>query len=422
MADEPVTQVVSIAGLEERLANRRLFARLDALSLADLLQLYSQRTDRSVFRVTSGSESGFLFFEAGQIHSASFGGATGLDAIAWMLRLETGAFEAWDDQPWPSVGNVRLATSTALLRATRDPREADAQILDELEPVPLLAGQSIDPLPPPFTRAYAVAAAASQDARPSSLELRGADDQRSAKRVLPPARFVVRTVDSVSLELGGVEGHGRDPELAELAVIFYQHCRKLGDALGLPRLATARLIDDLWMFLLFHESNPRRISAVLGARRRDGAAVEDSSGAARAGWDPELPRSLADLSDRDGIIGGFIAGPAGELLSSRMPRRVHVDDVALAARLSTQLLSVSESAGFRASAGELRFAGRRIAIRRSRAGLVAVVAVSSVSVTWLRELTHELAHGHSDTKRATFAEGASGHEPASIIEPLERKR
>src|SRR5690349_8728521 len=303
MVDE-ITQVVPVRELEEALARRGLFARLEAVSLAELVQLGGQRPGRAAYRVTSGGRVGHLHFDSGQLHAAELesletGAVTGLDALADMLRFETGAFESIE-RPWPSEGNVDLDVVTALLRVTSRP-----------------------PPPPRGARR------SSPGAVPAPLSA--------------PPRFVVRTVDSMRVDDEDPTSEQHDPSLAALALDVYEHARRFGDLLGLARLQSARLIDDLWIFLLFHESNPECISAVLGAKGNIGDPAADlrdeaASEAMHSSVVHSPPRSFEDLSPDSGLIAGFTAGPQGELRTSRCFSGHAESSIAVAARLSAALL------------------------------------------------------------------------------------
>jgi hypothetical protein len=338
VADE-ITKVVAIVAAPERLPERRLFARLDEVPLADLIQLSGQRTDRSVLRVTSGGQSGYLFFDAGLLYSATFEAATGLPALAGMLELESGTLQSCE-QPWPMVGNVQMDPALALLRATNF-REAG------------------DPASKPA----------------SSFE-----------------RLGVRTIDS--MELGDSAAPERQPDvvLARLSESFYARCRRLGAALGLARLDSARLTDERWIFLLFHDARTNRLSAVLGAR---GHAAFASGGTGQITSDDgppsSLPRSLSELRGKPGIIAAFGGAVGGEPFASNNPGALRSSQLAEAISLSAHVLDCSHELGFDATAGELRFAGRRLILARSGDRWVALLAVSSITIQWLRATSARLA-------------------------------
>jgi hypothetical protein len=368
MAEEIVTKVFSAMGITAPGPARRLSGRLDAVSLADLAQLFSwarsargQPPRRSIFRLSTDRGSGYLFLEAGMIHAALFGEATGLQALGRMLSLESGTFESCE-RDWPPVGNVGLEIGTALLRARElhGPREAAA------------------------------------------LEARGLD------------RFTVRVADSVPLEGGGFDDSDpSDPSLAALCRSLYGDCQELGQALDLPSLTSARLANDGRIVLLFPEARARRVSAVLGLRhvvaRRPSVKTDETPGGVA------LPSSLGELRAVPEVVGAFVATIGGELISCSMPRGVPKNRVAVAAAAAERLLACTRPAGFSATMGELRFGDRRLVLARRGAARVAIVALSSLSVPWLRELAAGLARRLGEPPRMRRSVGASPQGAIALI-------
>lgn len=332
---DEITKVVSIVA-PARAPARRLFARLDDVALADLIQLGGQRTERSVYRVTSGGQSGYLFFDAGLLYSATFEDAAGLPALAAMLALESGTLQSCE-QSWPTAGNVEMDPASALLRAMN-------------------SGSADQPTP------------------------------------APPSTAALRTVDSMALGDGAAPERQADPVLARLSESFYACCRGLGDALGLARLDSARLTDEHWIFLVFHDARSNRLSAALGARRSAGRSGDDRQETGSDDGSPgALPRSLSELHDKPGIIAAFGAATIGEPFAIDNQGTLRPNQLVEAIALSTRVLRCSRELGFDATAGELRFAGRRLVMARQGDRWVAVLAVSSITIQWLRELTLHLA-------------------------------
>jgi hypothetical protein len=369
MAEEIVTKVFSAMGITAPGPVRRLSGRLDAVSLADLAQLFSwtrsasgQPPRRSIFRLSTDRGSGYLFLEAGMIHAALFGETTGLQALGRMLSLESGTFESCE-RDWPLVGNVGLEIGTALLRGRElhGPREAAA------------------------------------------LEARGID------------RFTVRVADSVPIEGGGFgdsdPSDPSDPSLAALCRSLYTDCQGLGQALDLPSLTSARLANDGRIVLLFPDARARRVSAVLGLRHARQPSVmtgETTGGVA-------LPSSLGELRAVPEVVGVFVATTGGELISCSMPREVPKNRVAVAAAAAERLLACTRPAGFAATMGELRFGDRRLVMARRGAARVAIVALSSLSVPWLRELAAALARRLGEPPRLRRSVGASPQGAIALI-------
>jgi uncharacterized protein DUF4388 len=98
-------------------------ARVDGAHLADLIQMNCQKRSRCVFRIISGEQSGYLFFDDGLVLHATFGAETGMDAVTSMLGLDTGTFEP-SDLEWPATGSLKLPADVLLLTAAKRLDEA----------------------------------------------------------------------------------------------------------------------------------------------------------------------------------------------------------------------------------------------------------------------------------------------------------
>lgn len=92
--------------------------RVHGAHLADLVQLHCQKQTRSVFRVFSEGQEGFLFFEHGQVHHAELDDLEGLSAVAELLQLQTGSFEPCS-RPWPERGSLGMSAEALLLNAAK---------------------------------------------------------------------------------------------------------------------------------------------------------------------------------------------------------------------------------------------------------------------------------------------------------------
>lgn len=362
MADELVTKVFSALGSTAPEPERRLFGQLETVPLADLAQLFAwpraardPRPRRSIFHLKAERGSGYLFLEAGRIHGAVFGEASGLFALAQMLSLERGTFESCEHD-WPRVGNVALEIGTALLRAR--------EIGNCREPA-AVAARSIE-------------------------------------------RFVVRVADAVPIEPGTSDE--LEPALAAPCRALHAACQELGAALELPGLSSARLANDVWILLLFPEARGQRLSAVLGLRRVaeslwPGTTAEVASG--EAAFAGALPSTLAELRAIPEVLGAFVAAGGGELIASSLPKHLTRGRVALAAALVERLLASTRGAGFSAMAAELRFGGQRLVVVRRGAARVGIVALSSASVPGIRQLAVHLAGRLGEAPAARSAEGRS---------------
>jgi hypothetical protein len=114
-------------------------AQLPGLDLATLLQMACARGDRSVVRVRSGDQEGFIFTAEGRLVHAKLGTLTGEQAVARMLSWSAGDV-ALCDRPWPLKPSIDASIDAVLIRAAqlRDEsadHESEA-LLARLMPVP----------------------------------------------------------------------------------------------------------------------------------------------------------------------------------------------------------------------------------------------------------------------------------------------
>ena len=347
--DDEITQVVPSPLPEAGLVERRLFARLEAVGLADLIQLAACRPGRSSFRITGGGEIGELFLEQGRLHAARFGGATGLDALGRMLGLATGTFEL-AVRPWPEAGNVHLDATRALLR---------------LEP-------------PDAARAMGVGSSAPD---PSTAVPSGGVSGSGASRRAPPDSLIraVRTVDSLPL-VGGIEAQ-HDPALARFALALHAAGRRLGVALGAGALNSARLTDERSILLLFHDVPAAQVSAVLGARPGQRPPVEQSGA------------EHFDPIDRHAVLAVFGSAADGGLHADPRVPWLGTSNLAEVARCGERLLWRARRAGF-GRAGvllcELLFLRQRLVLAHAQGASAGVLARGDTSVQALRALTSRL--------------------------------
>jgi uncharacterized protein DUF4388 len=97
-------------------------ARVDGAHLADLIQMNCQKRSRCAFRIISGEQSGYLFFDDGLVLHATFGAEVGMSAVTTMLGLDTGTFEPSQEE-WPATPSLKVPADVLLLNA--------AKLLDE---------------------------------------------------------------------------------------------------------------------------------------------------------------------------------------------------------------------------------------------------------------------------------------------------
>lgn len=99
-------------------------ASLSGASLFDLVQMECTRATHGCMQVTSDGRMGYLYFDAGQIVHARYGGAIGERAVFEMLRWRGGEVTPVD-RPWPSRGTIQQSWQNLLLRAAQEQDERD---------------------------------------------------------------------------------------------------------------------------------------------------------------------------------------------------------------------------------------------------------------------------------------------------------
>lgn len=135
-------------------------ANITGASLADLVQLECLASSTLAVRVVSGTEVGYLYFQAGQIVHAMSPGAIGDGAALEILGWDRGSFEPCN-AGWPTSPTVTRPWQALLMHAAtiRDearrrtvvdfPRERAQGTPMQKPPTPLTP----PPLPPPSTGA-----------------------------------------------------------------------------------------------------------------------------------------------------------------------------------------------------------------------------------------------------------------------------
>lgn len=99
-------------------------ASLSGASLFDLVQMECTRATHGCMQVTSDGRMGYLYFDAGQIVHARYGGAIGERAVFEMLRWRGGEVTPVD-RPWPSRETIQQSWQNVLLRAAQEQDESD---------------------------------------------------------------------------------------------------------------------------------------------------------------------------------------------------------------------------------------------------------------------------------------------------------
>ncbi len=216
--------------------------RLPTAQLADLIQINCLNRVRGVFRVSSGLEQGHLFFAAGLLVHADFGGAVGLDAVVMMLGLRGGTIEPCE-QPWPALGSIDMGADELLLSA--------AQRLDE-------SGER---------RSEPGREQTTKVVRRAHIE-QPAGEELTSSELSSPSLLAAPGLQRLALARVALDGTiqklrgGASTELADTAYYSQQVAGLIGDALGLGACRALAFEGREESIVIFRGSN---ITGVRGA-------------------------------------------------------------------------------------------------------------------------------------------------------------
>lgn len=211
-------------------------ANITGASLADLVQMECLANSRLAVRVVSGSETGYLYFNGGQIVHAMSASAVGEAAALEILGWDRGSFEPCS-AGWPSTPSIAKPWQALLLHAAavRDearrrtvvdfPRERSQQNAMP-KPPPLSSSQ---PSPPPST-----------GGPQSGATLGGHGIERA-----------------VRLEADGkvLSSRGEAEELAAVTAYAMRLAELVGEGLGMDELRAVECISSRRRRLFYAEKN-----------------------------------------------------------------------------------------------------------------------------------------------------------------------
>jgi uncharacterized protein DUF4388 len=356
------------------------FARLDSVNLAELIQLHCQRQVRAAFRVSSRSVTGHLFFDRGKVCHATLGALTGLDAVASMLALSAGVFEA-STEPWPARCNLEMDASAlllAVLPASSDEKTVEIPAFDAR----MHAGRG---------KRGSEAQARLPPARPALLpefRVRKPESSSRGARPLHTTYFVMHE--------GRKVGSTKETALGDAAASVREICGRLGQGLALGACFTIEL-GDIDRVLGIFEPELDHVLAGIADRVSLAPLLDGSASDAAAGSGSEiseLPRgeqALWALQDQPGMLGGLIGSRSGLLLASSLSGRSSQRSVAQAAEQLALLFRFCPELQLQASSVEVRFAAHRLVAAVGSAGLVAVLGLASAPVHELRLVAQAIA-------------------------------
>ena len=229
-------------------------ANLTGASLADLVQMECLANSTLAVRVVSGNDTGYLYFQRGQIVHAMSSGAVGEAAALEILGWDRGSFEPCN-AGWPTTATIAKPFQALLMRAaaTRDessrrtvvdfPRERSQGTPMQKPPISI---SQPPPLPP--------ASAGPQ----SGTALGGQGIDRA-----------------VRLEADGkvLSSRGEAEELAAITAYTMRLAKLVGERLGMEELRAVECITSGHRRLFYMEKNGNligleaQIDADLGSLR-----------------------------------------------------------------------------------------------------------------------------------------------------------
>jgi hypothetical protein len=203
-------------------------ANLNAASLPDLVQMQCLSGARSVARVTSGEDVGYLYFREGRVVHAMSPSNVGVSAALEILAWNGGSFELCS-AGWPESESIDSTIQGLLLRAAQTRDESGRHSLARF-PRPRFDSA------PPSVRAERreLPSVSPEPARPPS--------QNAA-----PASGVTKVSAAVRLDANGVpvtcKGSGAE-ELGDAVALTMRLARLAGESLGLDRLAAIEAVSS----------------------------------------------------------------------------------------------------------------------------------------------------------------------------------
>ncbi len=121
-------------------------AQLKGANLTDLVQMECLALSHRVFRVSSLTDTGYIYFSGGQIVHAELEELSGEEAALEILAWEVGTFEACD-RGWPAQESIGCGWQSLVMRAVheRDERLAARRAQSSQVVLPFVNADSTSP-------------------------------------------------------------------------------------------------------------------------------------------------------------------------------------------------------------------------------------------------------------------------------------
>jgi hypothetical protein len=259
-------------------------ASLSGAALPDLVQMECLALTDASFRVISGGQVGYLFFQRGQLTHALVDDLSGEDAALEILEWQRGTFEpcrvAWPEQPTISLNWQNLLLMSARKRdesgrrrlaAVPDRDLGDGETSGNMRsltpppkparsiPGPASATRPASTLPPPVRDP-------ARDTQPSALHA-----EMSAPNSTPPAHLAQAFV-RMDAEGNVVASRGDAEELSQVASYAARLSELIGDALGMTSFSGLESTHEAGRHVI-HVDAGRGVVALRAPLNADLAAI-----------------------------------------------------------------------------------------------------------------------------------------------------
>jgi hypothetical protein len=230
-------------------------ANLTGASLADLVQMECLANSTLVVRVVSGNETGYLYFQRGQIVHAMSPSAVGEAAALEILGWDTGSFEPCN-AGWPTTTTIAKPFQALLMRAAAARDEAGRRTVVDF---PRERSQGITMQKPPFPVSQPPPLPPSTNAPQSGTTLGGQGIDRA-----------------VRLEADGklLSSRGDAEELAAVTAYTMRLAKLVGERLGMEELRAVECVTSGHRRLFYVEKNGNLIGLEATAEAELGALRE----------------------------------------------------------------------------------------------------------------------------------------------------
>jgi hypothetical protein len=220
-------------------------ANLTGASLGDLVQMECLANSTLAVRVVSGHDTGYLYFQAGQIVHAMSSDAVGEEAAYEILSWDRGSFEPCN-AGWPSTTTIDKPWQVLLMQAATSRDEARRRTVVDF-PRERTQGNSMHKPPIPISQPPSVRPSSGGPASgaPQSGATLGGQGIDRAVRLEPDGKLL--------------SSRGAAEELAEVTAYTMRLATLIGERLGMDELRAIECVTRTHRRLFYVEKNANLI-------------------------------------------------------------------------------------------------------------------------------------------------------------------